>query len=68
MREKTPTVSETPGNAQSLIDELHSHADNLNVAHTLTTFSGTLRTLTRPSAEEQARAYYYLLRLNAKTG
>jgi hypothetical protein len=68
MREQTPAVPGTPNDLRSLIDELHYHADNLNVAHTLTTFSGTLRTLTRPSAEEQARAYYYLLRLNAKTG
>jgi hypothetical protein len=68
IREKTPFVPSTPNDVQPLIDELHYHADNLNVAHTLTTFSGTLRTLTRPSAEEQARAYYYLLRLNAKTG
>lgn len=68
IREKTPPVPGTPYETSELIDELHHQANNLNVAQTLMTFSNTLRTLVRPSAEELAKAYYYLLRLNARTG
>ncbi|MGH7054625.1 MAG: hypothetical protein ACREFA_12515, partial [Stellaceae bacterium] len=68
MREGTPAVPGTTDNNAALIEELSHHAANMNVAQTLGTFSNALRTLTQPSAAEQAKAYYYLIRLDARTG
>jgi ppGpp synthetase/RelA/SpoT-type nucleotidyltranferase len=68
MREGTPPVPGTGSDAVTLIEELRYQSANLGVAHTLATFSDAMRTLPRSTPEEQARAYYYLLRLNAKSG
>jgi hypothetical protein len=65
IREDTPAVPGTPPDTPTLIDELQKQANDLNVAQTLMTFSNTMRILSRPT---ESGAYYYLLRLNAKTG
>jgi ppGpp synthetase/RelA/SpoT-type nucleotidyltranferase len=68
MREGTPPVPGTGSDAEAVIEELRNQAANLGVAHTLATFSDAMRTLPRSTPEEQAKAYYYLLRLNASSG
>ena len=68
IREDTPIVPGIGEDTSALYEELQHQANNLNVAYTLGTFSSAIQTLPRMSAEQQSRAYYYLLRLNALTG
>ena len=68
IREGTPIVPHTGGDTSSLYEELRCQAADLNVSYTLASFSSAVQTLPRMSVEQQSRSYYYLLRLNARTG
>jgi Region found in RelA / SpoT proteins len=68
IREDTPTVPGTGGETSQLYEELQYQANALNASYTLSTFSQAVQALPQMSLEQQSRAYYYLLRLNAQTG